>query len=205
METKRKKPSQARSRQTIDTIIEASAQLLAGETGMPFTTNHLAERAGYSVGTIYQYFENREAIVLTLIERERERVETLVAATLAATQGKDPHTRTRALVRCLHEAFARYRAVDPKLVRALVVYSLDHGLPDPPAHFANAILAVWSDHPSATAPLDPAEAYVIGRSVVEVLRRAVLQGSPLLGTRALEDAIVRLVTGFFAAGPHPNG
>ena len=56
----RKRPTQVRARRTVDLILEAAAQILArhGEEGM--TTNHIAERAGFSIGTLYQYFPNRE-------------------------------------------------------------------------------------------------------------------------------------------------
>jgi AcrR family transcriptional regulator len=66
----RKWPRQARAIVTVDAIVEATAQLL--EAGRPTTTNAIAERAGVSIGTLYQYFDDRDAIVAALSRRERE-------------------------------------------------------------------------------------------------------------------------------------
>ena len=69
-ETRRRKPSQARSRRAVDAIIEASAQVLERRGYQGATTNRIAERAGVSVGTLYQYFNNKDDIFNALIERE---------------------------------------------------------------------------------------------------------------------------------------
>jgi AcrR family transcriptional regulator len=65
----RKTPSQARSRATIDAVLAAAAHIL--ETGgvAAFNTNAAAERAGVSIGSLYQYFPNKDAILVALIER----------------------------------------------------------------------------------------------------------------------------------------
>jgi AcrR family transcriptional regulator len=66
----KKFPTQERSRQTVEALIEATARIVAELGWMQTTTNHIAERAGVSVGSLYQYFENREALFTALIERE---------------------------------------------------------------------------------------------------------------------------------------
>jgi AcrR family transcriptional regulator len=66
----RKQPTQRRSAATVEAILEAAARILE-TTGLPgYTTNAVAQRAGVSVGSLYQYFPNRDALTAALIERE---------------------------------------------------------------------------------------------------------------------------------------
>ncbi|MBF6351470.1 TetR/AcrR family transcriptional regulator [Nocardia flavorosea] len=64
----RRSPRQDRSRFTVDTLLEAAAQLF-GRDGLATTTNHIAERAGTSIGTLYQYFPDKQAILHALARR----------------------------------------------------------------------------------------------------------------------------------------
>jgi AcrR family transcriptional regulator len=66
----KKTPTQERSRQTVEALIEATARTVAEHGWAQTTTNHIAECAGVSVGSLYQYFENREQLFAALIERE---------------------------------------------------------------------------------------------------------------------------------------
>ncbi len=66
----RRKPRQARSRATWDAIVEAAAQVLERDGPAGFNTTSVAERAGVSIGTLYQYFPDKQAILLAAAERE---------------------------------------------------------------------------------------------------------------------------------------
>ena len=66
----RRLPKQARARQTIGVVLEAAAQVLQREGYTGATTNRIAKRAGVSVGTIYQYFADKQQIFDALIRRE---------------------------------------------------------------------------------------------------------------------------------------
>ncbi len=70
----RKKPSQRRSERTVDAILEAAAQVFASESYASGTTDRIAERAGVSVGTVYQYFPDKDAILSVLMRRHLEHV-----------------------------------------------------------------------------------------------------------------------------------
>jgi len=65
----RKKPQQARSGVTYNTILDAAAQVLKAEGYAQATTNTIADRAGVSIGSVYEYFPSKEAIFASLIER----------------------------------------------------------------------------------------------------------------------------------------
>ncbi len=66
----RKTPKQARSRATVDAIVEAAARILEAQGGEGFSTNAVAERAGVSIGSLYQYFPTKDALIGALIVRE---------------------------------------------------------------------------------------------------------------------------------------
>lgn len=66
--SKRRAPKQQRSRNTVECIKQATMEIITNEGFPAATTAHIAERAGVSVGSLYQYFTTREAILLTLYE-----------------------------------------------------------------------------------------------------------------------------------------
>lgn len=70
----RKKPRQARAQATVDAILQASAHILVGQGFEGFNTNAVAERAGVSVGSLYQYFPNKEAIIAEMVRAKRARL-----------------------------------------------------------------------------------------------------------------------------------
>ncbi len=80
MDLQRRRPKQARARATVDSILEAAVQVLerAGADGL--NTNSVAERAGVSIGTLYQYFPDKEAILVAVARREMEKTGTGLAA-----------------------------------------------------------------------------------------------------------------------------
>src|SRR6266540_4026301 len=68
----RKQPRQKRSLETVDAILAATAQVLVRHGYEGANTNRIAEAAGVSVGSLYQYFPSKEALVTALIERHME-------------------------------------------------------------------------------------------------------------------------------------
>jgi AcrR family transcriptional regulator len=74
----RKQPVQARSEATVAAIFEATIQVLLAVGYRQLTTTRVAERAGVSVGTLYQYFPNRQALIAAVIERHLEETAALV-------------------------------------------------------------------------------------------------------------------------------
>ena len=69
MSRARKKPRQQRSRATWEAILDAAAQLFGQSGYAATTTNKVAERAGVSIGSLYQYFPNKDALLTALAER----------------------------------------------------------------------------------------------------------------------------------------
>jgi AcrR family transcriptional regulator len=82
----RKRPSQGRSQNTVDVILEAATRIF-DKHGMLATTNQIAELAGVSVGSLYQYFPDKFALVTELHERHRAHVGKLVLGVLDNAEG----------------------------------------------------------------------------------------------------------------------
>ena len=93
----RKKPQQARSTELVAAILEAASQVLANEGAQRFTSARVAERAGVSVGSVYQYFPNKAAILFRLQSDEWRQTSDLLRGILQDT-GRPPLERLRALV-----------------------------------------------------------------------------------------------------------
>src|ERR1700677_2744069 len=70
----RKPPTQSRATETVNAVLEAAARILERYGFEGYTTNAIAERAGVSIGSLYQYFPGKDAITVALIERECARL-----------------------------------------------------------------------------------------------------------------------------------
>ena len=93
----RKQPQQARSTELVAAILQAATQVLAKEGAQRFTTARVAEKAGVSVGSVYQYFPNKAAILFQLQSDEWQQTTAMLRAILDDTR-KPPLKRLRAVV-----------------------------------------------------------------------------------------------------------
>lgn len=196
-------PSQARARRTVELILEASAQILVagGEEGL--TTNHIAERAGFSIGTLYQYFPNRESILDALIDREREASYGRIRAALAQIRRGGIADTVREIVRILINSFTRHGRMRKSFALSIMRLAIARGNQTRLDLISSAILEAWRNTDfGGEQALTESEAFVLTRAVLGTLRAAVLEESALLKTAAFEDAVVRLILGFLQAKPN---
>lgn len=111
----RKRASQERSRATVDALIEATARILVRDGFDRASTNRIAQEAGVSVGSLYQYFPGKEALVAAVIERHNRDLIEVVRDALAEVAEQPLERATRKLVAAAIDA----HRVDPKLHRVL--------------------------------------------------------------------------------------
>jgi AcrR family transcriptional regulator len=111
----RKTASQERSRATVDALIEATARILVKEGFDKASTNRIAAVAGVSVGSLYQYFPTKEALVAAVIERHQQEIAQTVRGELAGVLAQPLETAIRRLVTVAVKA----HRVDPKLHRVV--------------------------------------------------------------------------------------
>jgi AcrR family transcriptional regulator len=97
----RKAPGQARSKETVNVILEASARILESEGLRGFNTNSAAAKAGVSVGSLYQYFPNKDAILLALIERFEDAAQEAINEALRSARGRPLNPSLRLFVHAL--------------------------------------------------------------------------------------------------------
>jgi AcrR family transcriptional regulator len=113
--TPRKQPRQARSQATIDAILTATARVLVKDGFDRASTNRIAEAAGVSIGSLYQYFPCKEALVAALVERHIEQMTALLTDAFVRLAALPIAEAARELV-SLH---LRAHAIDPRLHRVV--------------------------------------------------------------------------------------
>ena len=130
----RKQPQQARSTELVAAILQAAVQVLARDGITRFTTARVAERAGVSVGSVYQYFPNKAAILFRLQSDEWVQTTEMLRSILEAP-GQPPLQRLRVLV----HAFVRSECEEAEIRVALHdAAPLDRNAPE-----AKAVEAEW--------------------------------------------------------------
>jgi AcrR family transcriptional regulator len=114
--TPRKKPTQERSQATVTAILDATARVLCTTGYDRASTNRIARAAGVSVGSLYQYFPSKEALVAALAGRHMAAMTALVRAKLSEVAKAPMPVAVRSIVQAMFEA----HAVDPALHKALI-------------------------------------------------------------------------------------
>jgi AcrR family transcriptional regulator len=193
----RKKPAQARSEQTVDTIIEATAQVLEREGEAALTTNRLAERAGFSIGTLYQYFPNKDSILRLLADRERERVERAVAAAVRDPDAAGLEPVMRAIIEIAIGSFGNRVQLRRFLLLRFFKSDLVASVGQTIDTIGRLIAEAVARHGGLEMrPLDGARAYVLTRAITGTIRGAVLENSPLLHSAEFKEEMVRLALAY---------
>jgi AcrR family transcriptional regulator len=193
----RRNPKQERARETVEIIFEAAARILQQEDRAALNTNIIAERAGISVGTLYQYFPNKEAILVAMARRELESSGKAVLMAIADASA-DPQTDpARQAVRALIATFTRQRKVRQILIDTLVAEGFGAEL-DQNVQKVVQVISGQTERflPGRKEPLPAVTLFVITRAVNGVLRAASHEQPSLLGLPEFEDALVLLVRAY---------
>ncbi len=199
LDPQRNSPRQERARQTVATFFEATAQLLERAEERDVTTNHVAERAGFSVGTLYRYFSGKSSLFKAMALHEMERQERNICAALAATDATLTADIVRLVIRPTLQPFEGRSAVRRALLRAAL------NLPGLPEHFdrmitrvsralVDTVVAKATD--CARRPSPEAE-FVMLRAVIGSIRSDVLFGGRRVGQRDFEETLIGMVASFF--------
>jgi AcrR family transcriptional regulator len=192
----RKSPVQARSTASVDAILEATIQVLLSEGKDRLTTTRVALRAGVSVGTLYQYFPNKSALLKAALRRHLDEVTEVTERVCREQTGNTLQEMATALINAFLEAKMR----DAKASVALYSVSSDVEaakiLQQMGARSNKAIVAMLE---SAREPLtkDPQlVASMLQGAMAGVSRRLLESGAPEKHFESLRRELVSLVTAY---------
>jgi AcrR family transcriptional regulator len=200
--TRRKPRRTARQRRSLDTveaILEAAAQVFQSRGYAGGSTNHIAERAGVSIGTLYQYYPNKDAIVLELSRRHIAAAEELAWPALARLVERAPPLR-QGLEEIVWGMIALHRQ-SPRLQQ--VLFEQAPGVEETQAlaralsERASALIAAYLAKRSEVTAADPALAAGMVVEVVDaVTHRLVINAPPEVDAKRYADETVAMLEGY---------
>lgn len=196
----RKRPVQERSRRTVERILDAAARVFAAQGYASGTTDRIAAAAALSVGSLYQYFPNKDSILAALLERHVDEATSMLGRLEAAAAGQPLATVVGAFV----AAMVELHMIEPRLHAVLFEES------PRPAHLQNRLWAIRAGlaarlaarlrgDPSVTVP-DPDLAALLVVDTVEGLTHGyVLHGEEMADEAAYVGEVTRLVLRYLTA------
>ncbi len=195
----RKQPRQERSRIMVDAILQAAAEVFADFGYAATTTNKIATRAGVSVGSLYQYFPNKDALLHELLKRHHADVDQVLATAL--TRLADPATALEDGMRQLVTDLVTLHRADPALSRALSTSVLiqssaaDHRESDD--HHREQIAALLA-RPDVRAGSHGHMALVLGQTTAHLCRWLVHDAPPSVPAEDLLEEVVQVLVRYLA-------
>ncbi|MFE4857619.1 TetR/AcrR family transcriptional regulator [Streptomyces sp. NPDC056670] len=197
----RKQPRQVRAELTRQRILDAAARVFAEHGYAAGTTNRIAERARVSIGSLYQYYPNKDAILVELLTRH------LDAGMAALSRHQDepsPKSIEGVMRRQVRSAIENHRD-DPQLLR--VMFEQGPRAPELLARVAQHELRhiahtrrLLRGHPEVrVADLDVAARLVV--STVEMVVHRMMAGPGRIDIAHLEDELVTMLTRYLTGGP----
>ena len=195
----RKTPIQARSTVTVEAIFEATIQVLLSHGAERLTTTRVAQRAGVSVGTLYQYYPNKQALLFAVLENHLNRV----MARIEAVCERACHKPLAQMIREMVEAF-----VDAKTERAdisVAFYRVSADLGGPALlkgisqRSRNAVEAMLQTAQGIKAPPDSSAIDIMLAAMAGAMR-SLLEARPSPATvRKWREQLVLLCQSYMAA------
>ncbi|HCJ6672724.1 TPA: TetR/AcrR family transcriptional regulator [Acinetobacter baumannii] len=111
----RKRPRQVRSEATFEAILGAAARILESLGFAGFNTNAVAELAGVSIGSLYQYFPSKDALIVELIRRERAKLSSRIVEAIQQHDAADLKEKLKLII----SAAVQHQLSRPQLARKL--------------------------------------------------------------------------------------
>ena len=193
----RKSPRQQRSQQTVDTILQATARVLAEHGYAGTNTNRIAETAGVSVGSLYQYFPNKNALIAALHDRHDKQMLALIDEVLDGNPAATLRERVAAIVAASLHAHLLEPALHRVLEREFPLFDQprDHSRADQDIH--RRMRHLLELHREEIEQQDRELAtYVVLRIMESLVHAVALEPPAGFDPRQLEGAVVDAVMGY---------
>jgi AcrR family transcriptional regulator len=198
----RKRPLQMRSRRTVDAVLKAAAQVFATRGYAGGTTNHIAERAGVSIGTLYEYFPNKDALLVALMENHVHEGERVLLRAAAEMKGRTLGIRdaVRHFVRAMVDFHAHERALHRVLFEeSPLPRRVRQTLTELEQRVTAQVETLIREAPDVSVK-DPAlTAAIVVQAVEGLTHKLVLHGERDEDIDLYVDEICRLVTSYLTA------
>jgi AcrR family transcriptional regulator len=197
LDSSRRTPRQARARAKVATLFEAAIQILQREGRGALTTNRIAERAGVGISTVYQYFENNDALLVALA---REELRLHREAVAEAMSGSAPDADLdRRVIHAVRTATAKRSRLRWLMIEMMTAHNMVEELVAPAKDIERMIVADRERLlPGVRRSLSAVELFVLTRAMQGVFYAALREQSPLLHTPEFEDELVKLLRGYVA-------
>lgn len=193
----RKSPTQARSAATVKVLHIAAIQVLTREGLSRCTTTRIAERAGVSVGSLYQYYPNRDALLAAILEKHLNAVADAVERACRDHQGGSVSGMASGLV----TGFLAAKLRDAEESKALYAVAGERGGPKIVAKVQTRIVEAIAAMLATASDARFEDPFMTGRMVLGAMTgpvRGLLEGHvPASFEACLEDQLVRLLTAYF--------
>lgn len=193
----RKKPAQQRSQQLVETLLEAAGQVIA-ERGLAATNTRLiAERAGISVGSLYQYFEDKDAVVAALMLRLTEDLNRMIEEELPKLLDTDVRATTRTLLEAALLFFESRNGLYLEMIRNWHRLDIESPLRSFEQHMQEVFrLYAMRNYRKLRIEHLPARAFVLTNSTVFTFLRYLSLPRPPFPREKLLDELCDMIVGF---------
>jgi len=194
----RKTPVQARAAVTVGAISEATIQVLLSHGADRLTTTRVAERAGISVGTLYQYYPNKQSLLFAVLKDHLEKV----AAAVETACGRARYKPLLEMVREVVESFVDAKMERPDISMALYQIAADAGGPALIRRVSRrsrkALGAALETAPDTESPPDSFAIDMMFAAMAGAMRSVLEAGAPPAMVRKLRDHLVLLCQRYMA-------
>ncbi|WP_052096703.1 TetR/AcrR family transcriptional regulator [Achromobacter sp. RTa] len=200
----RKSPRQLRSQHTVETILQATARVLAAHGYAGTNTNLIAETAGVSVGSLYQYFPNKNALIAALHDRHDNQMLDVIDGVLDSNPAATLRERVAAIVQAMLHAHLLEPALHRVLEREFPLFDQphEHSRADQDIHRRMRHLLEFHRDEIAQQDRDLAT-YVVLRIMESLVHAAALEPPAGFSPEQLEHAVVDAVMGYLDTSPSP--